>query len=432
MNNKQKIQTIRADLLKNGFYKHLNNQEKLSEKFLCEFNLARAKDNPRNIHFNHSWKEIDSYGEDRILLLIELGGTFLKLFKISVKNNRINLLKSKKINFYRKIIYTPEILFSDLKLRLDFFLNHHEQQTIENCIFIFTFPLKQYKRKDGIIDGICTNFAKQHRSKGIVGLAIGENLQKYLNQNGYPLLKIGVTNDSPPSLLAAKKIEIENKEENFDAIINIIVGTGSNIAVGYNLNNNFFISNTEFGLFTSFPQSVYDKRMDKKTTSKGTYLTEKMFSGAWRDEVFKEILKSLIKKKVIDKKLKQKYKISKLDSKGLDELLDKRMIKSHELYPLKFIWQEISKRGGYICGFALANIILELQKDKQDMNFGIIEVGGVIEFSKNFNNTMIQTMNLFIEKNFCSTNAPRKITISLFNPKMQTIYGSTIFDAFLH
>ncbi len=434
MENKSKISKIDRILKKNGFYDYLEHQDELSKKVRAEFNKARSARNPRNIEFSHSWKEINSYGHNRNLLLIELGGTYIKLFKISIKNNRVKLLKkSPKAKFYENIVYTPELLFEKIHFHLEMFLTTAEQKSLSNCLFIFTFPLNQLKRKDGIIDGVCTNFAKQHKSKDIVGLQVGLELEKYLNKNGYPKIKVAVTNDSPPSLLAAKKIEIDNPKEKFDALINIIVGTGSNIAVGYHLpNGNFFISNTEFGMFKSFPRSIYDKRMDAKTDSKGTYLCEKMFSGAWRHLVFKEIYKSLVKRKVIDCHDYDDYNILDAESIDLDELLNRPIRKKNNLYILKHIWDEISYRGGYICGFTLAQIITTLKADYPDMEFGVVEVGGVLEHSVIFHNTMIETMNHFLELALCKTDTPNRIEINFFNPKLQTVYGSTIFDAFLH
>jgi hexokinase len=428
----QIINQIKNELQKNGFYKFLENQNQLAKKVIIEFNKSRSKNNPRNIKFHQSWSAINSYGRKRQLLLIELGGTFLKLFKIQISKKQIKILKSKKVDFYQNIIYTPAVLSKKIDQQLDRFFKRNEQRKLESCVFIFTFPLRQYIREDGILDGVCTNFAKQHKSKGLVGSKIGENLQAYLRTHGYPKIQIAVTNDSPPSLLAAKKVEIDNPKVRFDALVNIIVGTGTNIALGYNIDNRFFISNTEFGLFKSFPQSKYDLEMDAKTTSKGTYQTEKMFAGAWRAALFKEIYHSLIKEKILIQKIYQNLKIDRLESKDLDNLLNKRIKKSDPLFHLKFIWDEISYRGGYICGFALAQIITAMKKYHSEIEFGMVEVGAVLEYSKVLHRTMLETTNFFIEKNLNQAEHYNKITIDIINPKYQTVYGAAILDAFLH
>ncbi len=433
MNSKQLISTIEAELEKSGFYDFLKNQPKIQQKLLTEFDKARTPKNPRNLQFSHSWEEIDSYGPDRRLLLMELGGTYFKIFLIKIKNNKVTIWKKYRIKFYKNIVYTPKILFQEIQRHLDKFTSNLDRSRIKNTIFIFTFPLNQFRRPDGMIDGICGNFGKTRKSKGIVGIKVGEKLQKHLNQNGYPNIKLSVTNDSPPSLLSAKKIEIEDPKTHFHGLINLIVGTGTNIAVGYNLNNKFFLSNTEFGTFDAFPQSEYDKRMDAKLTEgRGTYKTEKMFSGIWRPKVFQEIVKDLFRKKILLKSDYKQLKLESLDACTLDDLLCKKVKKTDPLYPLAFIWDQIAYRGGYICGFSIAKMILKLKSRLRNVDFGIIEVGAVLEHSQTFRFTMIDTINSLLEQNLSKQTKHHRIVYNLLSFKDQTVYGATIFDAFIH
>jgi len=435
MKNSLLMDKVHTYLKENNFYAYRETWPKLAENFLQEYIDAAVPSNKRNLVIDKTWKAIQSFGPQRDLIILELGGSYLKLFKAEIgPKNKIYTHKHQSYQFYEDQVYTPEILFKSIKKQLDAFMSDEgNPENLKSAVFIFTFPIEQIVREDGYIDAICTYFGKTRKSSGIVGMQVGISLQNYLRENGYPNITISVTNDTPIGLLSAKAIEIQH-QTNFDAVINIIVGTGTNIAVGHNIlmngKNSFLIANTEFGNFKSVPASTFDEILNGMVDSKDQYLTEKMVSGVWQHQVFKVILKKALEEKLVNADEVAKLHTENMDSGDIERFFRSHAAKNESLQILEMIWYEITQRGATICGITLANIMIQLLKDlnMSHINIGIIEVGSVIEKAHNFKKVLLDTIDTELARHEASS----KIKYYFHNPSFQSVLGSAIFDSLFY
>ncbi|MBD3328176.1 hypothetical protein GF340_02610 [Candidatus Peregrinibacteria bacterium] len=424
-----KISKIKKFLKDNGFYKYRTQIKKISENYRLEFLREADPKNKRNIIIEKSWHDIVSFGRKRKLLVLELGGSYFKLFDVTVTHkDHLLVNKFQSIRFYEDKLYTPQILFEDMKVQLDAFVKKKDRKNIDDCVFIFTFPIEQYARKDGVIDAVTININKAVRSKNIIGIKIGESLQKYLRRRGYPKIKIGVTNDSMVNVLSAKGIEIGQKLH-FDAALNIIVGTGSNIAVGYNIpegkKSHLYMVNTEFGGFHTTPTSTFDQIFHKNIASGSEYLNEKMISGIWQPFVFKIILEECVKNKILQPTCLDIFKRIPLDGGEIETALNSR--KNHQYSEIhSFIWNELIQRGATLCGIGIASVMAEIgrQNKGKSLKFALIEVGSVLKKAKNFKEIMTKT----IDKELIRLKAAKNVKYVSTRPRNATPLGATVFS----
>ncbi|MBU0668264.1 hypothetical protein KJ951_01145 [Patescibacteria group bacterium] len=426
--------SIREFLQKNKFYVYKEETSKISDNYLKEYLDVTVSSNKRNIYLSQNWEDINSFGKPRRIIVLDLGGTKLNIFDVKVIDDKtIKVERLSSTSFYEKKVYTPTILFHDLKAKLDKFLgNPAKKGTIENLVFIFSHPLEQTINEYGHIDAICTKFVKEHKSEGIVGLKIGKAFQDYLNGNGYPKICVSVTNDTTIHALAAKAYEIVN-DQKFDAAMNIIVGTGCNVSTAYNEKEiaslkGLRVINTEFGDFKSMKLSNFEEEFEKKAASPGEHINEKMISGAYQHEIFKIIIKNLIKEGILHKEILNNLNLEKLDSGDIERLIKgKRLNKDQQTY-LGLIWREIYKRGGAICGIFLAAVMSELHRKlkKTKIRIIVMETGSIIQKNIGFKESLRETL----DRELIRLEKKDKITYNFRVLPHQAAYGATIFDTF--
>lgn len=306
-------------------------------------------------------------------LAIELGGTYLKIIEFKSKKRRLKILRQYKINFYQQIVYTPEILFFELKQHLDAFIPKEKRANIKFISFAFAFPLKPIWRKKQLLDGQISFLGKNLQHQDLLGLPLGSTFEEYLQANGYKNAKVSLINDSSSALLST--LFYSKKTQNL--YLNLIVGTGLNLSVGQINKNKFRLTNLEAGNFDFLPNTIFDDLVDQTSSTHGNSLTEKMVSGAWQSQLFKVILIDLNRRKIIDKKTMMELAFR--SSAELEKILPK--------YRHKFvrkIWQEISKRAAFIA----AKIISETIKLSGKKSAFLVETGGVIIGSKIFRKTL--------------------------------------------
>lgn len=419
---------IRAYLRKNGFYAYRLKTAEISENYRKEYRTVADPANKRNLALQKNWEDIDSFGSPRHIIVVDLGGTNLNLFDVQVQDSKnIKVMKSASDSFYENKIYTPDILFGDLKSKLDqFILASEERASLENLVFIFSYPIEQLIREDGYIDAVCMRFIKEHKSQGLVGLQVGKEFQKFLRERGYPKVNISVTNDTPIHSFAAKGYEILHNAP-FDTAMNIIVGTGCNVSSAYTdqQEKGLRVINTEFGDFHGAPLSTFDEEYEKKSNNAGVHLNEKMISGAYQHEIFKIITQGLIKEKILPENILDGWDLSSMDSGAIEKQLKKP---TEEHKPLSFIWREINKRGGALCGIFLATVMSELflHLKKKKMSIIIMETGSVIRKNEAFRDSLMDMMDLELGRMKHKDN----IRYSFEHLEHQAAYGSVIFDTF--
>lgn len=430
---------LRDFLKENGFYSYLLEKKAVSKKFMRQYAQVSSPSNKRNLFLNANWKSINSFGPARRIAAIDLGGTNLSLFDIEVgkkgaggkgvasdQASGIKIHKTRSCSFYRNITYTPDILFTDIKKELDGLIaSSVARQNLKNLVFIFSYPIEQTGGKDGRIDAVCTKMVKEHREKGIVGLKIGSALHDYLRAHGYPAVRVSVTNDTPIHTFAAKAWEILHHDK-YDAVINLIVGTGCNVGAAYDEKKRLHVINTEFGGFTGAPLSAFDKEYDKKSTNKNSYLNEKMISGAYQHEIFKIIVRGLLKNKIIGEDVMKGLEIDSLDSGGIEKLLNAQLAADEKYEPLRFVWREISKRGGTLCGIFLAGLMAELRKknNKKKTRVAVMQTGSVLTRPGVFRDALMDT----IDGELGGKGAAGGVDFAFRELPHQAAYGAVIFD----
>jgi len=431
-NTQEAIEKIKKHLKNKGFYQYQDTASFLNA-LSSELGEATSLRNKRNILFEHSWQDLTSFGEPRSLLVIELGGSFLRLMDVEiVETSLIEIKKTEKIDFYNKDrIYTPDVLFGDIVEHLNSFVGDSKRNQIKDSVLIFTFPIEQYKRNDGSIDAIAIKINKKIKHNKIVGIKVGKTFEELAHQHGYQNLKVSVTNDTVTSLLSSKYIEL-NGNHSFDAAINIIVGTGTNIAVGYNRadqNNKLFIANTEFGYFKCFPMSEYDTNFNQTSSTKDQSLAEKMISGLWQPHIFKLIVEDLISAKLLTAEALQFLENTELQGHIIEQKLANETDKSEIYKLLDFIWMEQTVRGATLCGITLAHTmstILEKTKTER-IRIGLVEEGGVLKHARQFATTMYQT----IDHQLSELAYREKIKYTSLNPDNKSALGSAVLNSII-
>jgi len=424
---------LKKYLSANGFFSY-RKQSEIGKGFLGEFNQTADPGNKRNLLMGKSWKEITGFGLERRVLVIDLGGTNLNMYDMEIdKKGEFTVHKTQSVDFYTDKIYTPEILFLDLKKEMDTFIpEENKRKELVHIVFIFSYPIEQFVREDGYIDAICTFLNKTRKHQGIIGMQVGISFEKFLQANGYPKVKIAVTNDAPIYCLAAKAYEITH-QENFDAAMNIIVGTGSNISTAFDETDNgkpsLRIINTEFGDFKTVPLSKFDCLFDEISGMPGRYLNEKMISGAWIYQMFRTIISDMIKNGIIQREIfsGENIPFETMTAREIESIITKRAPAQAGMV-IEYIWRELNKRGGTICGIAIASILGEIcnRLGKEKCRILVMETGSVIFRGYRFREQMIDT----IDNELIRLNLADKVEYKLASIENQAAAGAAIFDTF--
>jgi hexokinase len=421
---------LREYFRKNGFYSYLLESHQINNRIIEQYDKVASNDNKRNLHLKKFWKDIKSYGKNRRVIALDLGGTNLNIYDIEVKTPQTaEVIKTITTDFYEEKIYTPEILFEDLRKQLDLFiLSSSERDELQDIVFIFSYPIEQIEREDGYIDAIVAFLNKTRKHERIIGMQIGIEFQEYLRKNGYPHVKICVTNDAPIYCLAAKTYEIENKES-FDAAMNIIVGTGTNISTAYDEEGSgLTVINTEFGDFNIASLSKFDKIFDEQCEMPARYLNEKMISGAWMRHIYKIIIKDLIDQKIIPTDLLKENQLNLKASQIESIIAGQTDATKEQITIIEFVWRELNKRGGTICGITIAHILeqLRLNLNKEVISVIVMETGSVISKGYRFREHMIDAIDSTLGK----IGSMNKINYKIASINNQAAHGAIIFQAF--
>ncbi|MBI9099628.1 MAG: hexokinase, partial [Spirochaetaceae bacterium] len=162
--------------------------------------------------------------------------------------------------------------------------------------FCFSYPTEILPNKDGRL----IKFSKEVQVPEVEGKIIGENLIERIRSKGSKVdHKIVILNDTVATLLTGKA---SAPERNYDGYLGFILGTGLNSC--YSESNELIhkldsihldgshrqIINVESGAFAVTQRGAIDKVLDSKTTDTGSYLLEKMTSGAYFGALVSEVL----------------------------------------------------------------------------------------------------------------------------------------------
>jgi len=424
------IEKIRNYLKKNNFYYYAINEANLSKLLLEEYDEIAQFNNPRNIFFEKTWKDVKTFHCNNKITIIELGSNYLKFFEGRVMyDQKISISKKQTIEYFDNKISNFELFLAELKKQLDTFTKEEEREKIVNGIFICGFPLKQIRKENGLYEAVINNVSKGFTGDQFIDKNIGEELEKFLHSNGYPNIQFSVTNDSTVCSLASKTIEVQQKMH-FELVINIFIGSRANISVGYDTQHGeqkgFYLVNTEFGHFKSIPPSKFDTILIENPYNPQQFILEKMISGYWHSRLFKVMLTEMVKSHVLPFESIDNFDFDIMESEEIEKTLASNILEPQFKILFEFIWNEILTRAANICAILIANIMIETHKALGEpvLNVGIVAVGGVIEKAMNFKKPFVEK----VENELTKQKYNNKLKYHFLNPKHVIPSGAIVFD----
>jgi hexokinase len=199
--------------------------------------------------------------DGEVFQVIKIGGSILQ---------KSNVFSQKK-NIVIKTLeeeHLPVLTSKDLFLSI---VDKHISPKTTILAINFAFPLKPVF-KGGKLDGILVMGTKEHAFQGLVGVAVGETIERYIKSKYNRDIRVSIANDTICLTLAGLT------KHPAGAIAGGIVGTGMNFAVFL---DDTHLVNLEAANFDKFPQSPEGKQIDAQSNRKGSALYEKEISGGY-------------------------------------------------------------------------------------------------------------------------------------------------------
>ncbi len=370
--------TMKTFLTNHQFYQYLD-WTKYREQMDRQLECSMSRHNESQLHFNKTWEKIDLAGRELDFLVMELGGMYLRLYHCRVIKGKLQTLNSRKISFYQKKVYTPDILFADLYSHLEKFITGVNPLP-SLMVFSFANALKPVCSKKNRIDGEILFWGKNHRQEGLLGLKLGEHFEKFLQTKNLRALAVNVANDSSLAVLSARL----SQKTAASTVINLVAGSGTNIGVGYNHGQNYKVINLEFGNLDFIPYSNFDHQLNHESSTPNRFRTEKLFSGAWQNKLLTIIIDRAISEGLFEKE-KGLEALRTMTSEELEQFFSQKNSDLKCFPAIRLAWREIAKRGSFVCALALARIIDHLAVNKLlPKGVTIVEVGALPEHCPGF------------------------------------------------
>ncbi len=168
--------------------------------------------------------------------------------------------------------------------------------------FCFSYPMRIQENGDGVLLG----FSKEVKVPEAIGCEIGKCLKEVLLRDGWKSIeKITLCNDTVAALLAGAACAEPGTE--YSSYIGMILGTGLNAAYIQPDSEEFGIKRQivvcESGKFRGMNRSGFDLDVDSKTVSPGTFVLEKLCSGAYLGPLSLSALRSAASDGLFSEKL---------------------------------------------------------------------------------------------------------------------------------
>lgn len=204
---------------------------------------------------------------------ISIGGSHLESALFQKKNGELIMLGHRHTTLPR--LDTKEILYPFI---------HIELSPYCDAIGLnFAYPLEPFMR-DGLLDGKLIRGNKEHELRGLVGKAVGEELEKHVWEIQKRKVKVSVANDTVCVVLSGF---IEEHKHN---LVGGIVGTGINFSLFL---DDQTIINLESGAFDKFDSTETGVVVDKESVQPGTQKYEKEVAGGYLYKHYNALMKSL-------------------------------------------------------------------------------------------------------------------------------------------
>ncbi len=261
--------------------------------------------------------------------------------------------------------------------------------------FCFSYPTEILPD----IDGKLIKFSKEIKAPEVEGQLIGKNLLKRIKSRGISQNhKIVVLNDTVATLLTGKA---SAPERNYDDYAGFILGTGLNSC--YTESNKKItkldsisldkkrsqIVNIESGSFAVTERGKIDNIVDSKTAEPGSYLLEKMTSGAYFGVLLTEVIKEAEKQKLFSIDFgKDLIGSGSLTTKDVNEFLQNPFCKGNILNNicnnyktcdreiLYYLIDALLERAAKLVAMNMAGLILKSGKGKSPIHPVCLTVDG--------------------------------------------------------
>lgn len=199
--------------------------------------------------------------DGEVFQVIKIGGSILQKSNVYSENGAVVIKTLEEEHL--PVMTTKDVFLSVIE-------KHMSPRTTVLAIN-FAYPLKPIFA-DGKLDGILVMGTKEHAFHGLVGQAVGETIEKYIQSKYNRKIRVSIANDTICLTLAGLTKYPANH------IAGGIVGTGMNFAVFL---DDTHLVNLEAANFDKFPQSEEGKQIDAQSLKPGGALFEKEVSGGY-------------------------------------------------------------------------------------------------------------------------------------------------------
>lgn len=233
------------------------------------------------------------------VIVIDAGGTNFRSCLVTFDENgvpSISEMEKTKMPGVEKELSKKEF-FKQIASNLE-----HLKNKSDRIGFCFSYPMEIKENGDGVLLG----FSKEVKAPEVIGSEVGKCLKEELERNGWKSIKrITLCNDTVAALLAGAACATSS--DKYSSYIGYILGTGMNAAYIQKDNSDYKIKEQiivcESGKFTSVNRSDFDIDFDKTTTKPGSFLLEKLCSGAYLGPVSWYALQAAAKDGLFTKKV---------------------------------------------------------------------------------------------------------------------------------
>lgn len=276
-------------LLRHSMHPELLELPAIVRDFRAEM-LAGCRAKPSSLGMYPAYINTASAPAEGKVLVIDAGGTNLRLARLSYKDGTLSIEEMKK----RSMPGTGGAVTAD-----EFFLTLAEEllplcEEVERACFCFSYPSEVLP--DG--DGLAVRLTKELCVEGLPGMRLCAPLEDELVRLGAPgHRRWRVINDTVSTQLCG----MAQNTEPCDDHIGFILGTGFNMCANVDSAlllkapaaaglGSSCIVNFESGGFGRFPRGTADRELDAASDAPGAQLVEKCISGAYQAPLLRQTL----------------------------------------------------------------------------------------------------------------------------------------------
>lgn len=324
-----------------------------------------------------SYVGLPTGAEEGTYLALDFGGTNVRVSRIRLLGNHCFLIEkqlSKPLREPGKYDYTTadtskEELFDFLAYIVGIVAGGNKDYALGHT---FSFAVEQ----QGLGDAKLLAWAKEMAVTGVEGLLVNQLLREALVRRGLDKIRpAALVNDTTAALLASAY-------QHTPSNIGVICGTGFNMC--YYEPERQMILNLEAGNYDGATPSKWDTIVDAQSLKPGFHVLEKMVSGAYLSEIYRQTIMSYYQTDDIPRfTTKDMNKI--ISTENLKEgrlfmsCLWKRIVSPEDVRPLRNIGAAIFVRSAQISGAAVYAVLRHLYGDLPIPEQTVAVEGSILE-----------------------------------------------------